>query len=255
MTDQSFSYFSVLSDTNILKPDTSPRDGIFNPSEDPLQHQGLGGSLPEEQAKVDRLVAAHLTPEYLAFVAHPSLRTFVRKLMGWQNEVLVKRSMLRHNAPGSRSTGIHYDQLFLRHGASEFLTAWVPIGDCAANGGGLMYLEGSSHIGKEIEKEFMERARDMTDEERLSAFNKNMSADGTLTQDAATFASGKGRWLTANYEAGDVVFHNPYMIHCAVKNEDYKTGRIRLSSDLRFYEEGSDLDHRWMNYWAPDDGL
>ncbi|KAM3417893.1 hypothetical protein BST61_g6113 [Cercospora zeina] len=63
------------------------------------------------------------------------------------------------------------------------------------------------------------------------------------------------KWIMAKYEAGDVVFHNPYMIHGAIKNDD-PNGRIRLSTDLRFYEEGSDLDTRWMRgVWRPDDGL
>jgi len=197
-----------------------------------------------------------ICPEYLSFISHPALRTFVRRFMGWEKEILIKRSLLRHNVPGGLSTGIHYDRIFLRAGEAEFLTAWVPIGDCSAIGGGLMYIEGSSQLGKNMEADFMERAKDMPLEERLSGFNKNMSASGQLAQDAATFGTGKGRWLTANYEAGDVIFHNPYMIHGAVKNEDFETGRIRLSTDLRFYEEGSKLDERWMQkHWAPDDGL
>lgn len=119
-----------------------------------------------------------------------------------------------------------------------------------------MYIEGSSQLGKDMEADFMERAKDMPLEERLSGFNKNMAANGQLAQNAVTFGAGKGKWITANYEAGDVVFHNPYMIHGAVKNEDFETGRIRLSTDLRFYEEGSKLDERWMKKdWAPDDGL
>lgn len=61
--------------------------------------------------------------------------------MQWKQEVIVKRALLRHNCPGSLSTGIHYDQLLSRAGEAEFLTAWVPIGDCAPTGGGLMYLE------------------------------------------------------------------------------------------------------------------
>ena len=119
-----------------------------------------------------------------------------------------------------------------------------------------MYMEGSSQLGEETEADFMERAKDMPLEERLSAFNKNMATNGHIAQDAATFVVGKGKWLTANYEAGDVVLHNPYMIHAAAKNEDFETGRIRLSTDLRFYEEGSGVDERWMRkYWTPDDGL
>ncbi|MBN6743378.1 phytanoyl-CoA dioxygenase family protein, partial [Acidithiobacillus sp. MC6.1] len=87
--------------------------------------------------------------------------------------------MLRHNVPGGLSTGIHYDRIFLRAGESEFLTAWVPIGDCAATGGGLMYIEGSSQLGKAMEADFMSRAvsSNMTEEERLSGFNTNMAAN------------------------------------------------------------------------------
>jgi len=49
-------------------------------------------------------------------------------------------------------------------------------------------------------------------------------------------------WLVGEYEAGDVVFHNPYLICGSTKNED-KQGRIRLSTALRFYE-GAALDKR-----------
>lgn len=93
-----------------------------------------------------------------------------------------------------------------------------------------------------------------------------MRKSGQLANDAELFAremqdllggerGKRPRWLTANYEAGDVVFHDPYMIHGAGRNED-KKGRIRLSCDLRFYEAGAACDERWMKkYWSPDDGL
>ena len=125
-----------MSPSGILLPHTSPRDGIFNSALDPLEHQGIGGD-PEKSSR-ELLDAAHATPEYKYFLAHPKLRNFVRQFMSWKQEILVKRALLRHNCPGSESTGIHYDQLFLRAGEPEFLTAWVPIGDCAATGGGLM---------------------------------------------------------------------------------------------------------------------
>ena len=132
-----------------------------------------------------------------------------------------------------------------------------------------MYLENSDDIGKEMEADFMDRATDFTPEERINGFNKNMARDGQLSHNvkdmndslfAGTFtgtnvSKGKKRkWVIGNYEAGDVVFHNPYLIHGAVKNED-PLGRIRLSTDLRFYEEGAALDKRWMQFWRPDDGL
>ena len=250
------SYFQQLSPTGILLPSTSPRDGIFNPANDPLAHQGLGGA--PGQDSLELLDTAHATPAYREFLAHPALRSFVRGFMRWSKEVLVDRAMLRHNCPGSLSTGIHYDKYFLRGGEAEFLTAWVPIGDCAATGGGLMYLENSGALGEEMEAEFERNAETLSPEERIDAFNRHMMKDGFLSHDAEEFgrvrAGGRLRWLVGDYEAGDVVFHKPYMIHAATKNQD-ELGRIRLASDLRFYEEGAALDQRWLKVWRHDDGL
>ena len=132
-----------------------------------------------------------------------------------------------------------------------------------------MYLEHSDAIGRDMEADFNARAADFSDAERISGFNANMARDGQLSHnvdeltrelEAGAFGGGaKGgkrrRWLVGDFQAGDVVFHNPYLIHGAVKNEDPE-GRIRLSTDLRFYEEGSQLDERWMrSVWRPDDGL
>ncbi|KAI9664982.1 MAG: hypothetical protein M1821_006430 [Bathelium mastoideum] len=252
-------YFEHMSPTGILQADTSPRDGIFNKELDPLSHNGVGPEdLPPEQQQVDLLIAAHVIPAYQKFVEHPDLRQFIRTFMNWQKEVMVLRTLLRHNVPYGVPAGVHYDRLFLRGGEAEFLTGWIPIGDCSAEGGGLMYLENSTELGKKMEADFMKRAESFTPEQRISAFNANMMSSGQLTQDGEHFgrvvAEGKLRWLAADFEAGDVVFHNPYMIHAALQNEDPK-GRIRLSTDLRFYEEGAPLDKRWMRVWTPNDGL
>lgn len=262
-------YFEHMAPTGILKPGTAAREGIFNPEADPVAHHGTGGrDLPEDIEKVNRLISAHTHPIYVAFLEHPKLRQFVREFMKWDKDVLIKRTLLRHNVPNGFSTGIHYDKIFLRAGEAEFLTAWVPIGDCTAQGGGLMYLENSTDIGIAMEKDFNDRAATagFSREEIINGFNVNMAKDGQLSHNASQLtkeiesglhggAERKRRWLVADYEAGDVVFHNPYMIHGAIKNDDPR-GRIRLSTDLRFYEEGSKLDERWMrSVWTPDDGL
>ncbi|KAL8935184.1 MAG: hypothetical protein Q9216_005554 [Gyalolechia sp. 2 TL-2023] len=249
-------YFSRFSHTGMLDPDRSPREGIFNGSSNPNAHEGIGG-LPEDTTK-QLLDAAHADPAYRNFLAHPALRSFIRHFTDWKQEVIVNRAMLRHNCPGSKSTGIHYDQYFLRDGEDEFLTAWVPIGDCAPAGGGLMYLENSTALGKQLEDDFLKKAEHLPRQERIDAFNQFMAKDGFMSHDAVDFREQHkervGKWLVGDYEAGDVVFHNPWMIHAATKNED-ELGRIRLASDLRFYEQWAKLDHRWMRIWTHDDGL
>lgn len=49
-----------MSPSGLLHPDTCPRDGIFDSSLDPLEHQGLGGD-PEKSSR-ELLDAAHATP-------------------------------------------------------------------------------------------------------------------------------------------------------------------------------------------------
>lgn len=90
-------YFEHLAPTGILKPGTSARDGIFTVGEDPIAHNGVGGQdLPEDIDRVDRLTSAHTLPMYLGLLEHPKLRTFVREFMGWDRDVLIKRTLLRY---------------------------------------------------------------------------------------------------------------------------------------------------------------
>jgi phytanoyl-CoA hydroxylase len=263
-------YFSEYAGTSLLDPTKPFIDGIFNPSEPASAHKGIGGGDTEGE-DLKRLRAAHTTLSYLAFLKNPQLRQMVRDLMGWDEEVLLQRTMLRHNVPGGESTGVHYDKLFLRGGEAFFLTAWVPIGDIKPMGGGLIYLQDSAKLGQAIEDDFTRRAEHFTPEEKISAFNANMTSIGILSNhpqefeeahrhiaERAGLAGMEYKWLIANYEAGDVVFHHPCSVHASCSNEDPE-GRIRLSSDLRFYDkkdwDAGTCDERWMKVWDIGDGL
>ena len=58
-----------------------------------------------------------------------------------QHTLPLQRTLLRNNTPGNKAIGVHYDQIFLRHGEPTSVTAWVPIGDVGIQGGGLIYME------------------------------------------------------------------------------------------------------------------
>ena len=96
----------------------------------------------------------------------------------WKEPHIFRRQLFRANVPFAKgtSTGVHYDQLFLRAGPPNALTAWVPIGDCPPMSGGLMYLEDSLGLGEMTENRFTEMSKEkgLTDAERLSAFNSNV---------------------------------------------------------------------------------
>ncbi|KIY01819.1 uncharacterized protein Z520_01957 [Fonsecaea multimorphosa CBS 102226] len=253
------SYFDYLSNTGLLKQGTAPRDGIYCGGD--WKMWIAPGKLRRKFAQVQdteytrKMVAAHTAPWYREFCEHPAMKAFIERFSGWADASLLERSLLRPNIPGGEITQVHYDQIFLRAGPPTSLTAWVPIGDCPMEGGGLLYLENSVPLGQKLEAEFNAAAAELTAEERISAFNRTMMDTGYLEKDAGRFSRlWQRRWLAADYEAGDVVIHNPYMIHCSALNE-HPAGIIRLATDLRYFETGMPHDTRWQKVWTPDDGL
>ncbi|KAI8243104.1 2-heptyl-3-hydroxy-4(1H)-quinolone synthase [Colletotrichum sp. SAR 10_96] len=239
------SYFASLSPSGILKPGTAPKEGIFDPEANPSNYPGIGAgakrttaTAPGSQDKrgmfMDAALKAHTDEWYCGstdgrvrgFCNHPALKAFVAHFTGWGDNTLpVKRTLLRNNTPGNKAIGVHYDQSFMRYGEPIAVTAWVPIGDVSLEGGGLIYLEDGEALGAEIEQDFERKAMaaGMTDEEVRHAYNVNMMSTGWLCNGAADFGRKYGKkWLVTEYEAGDVVFHTPHMIHASTINFDPK---------------------------------
>ncbi len=96
---------------------------------------------------------------------------------------------------------------------------------------------------------------DLPPEERISAYNRNMRENGWISTNLVEMANRfKSRWLIADYEAGDMVIHSPYMIHAATHNND-PLNRIRLSTDIRYQCVDDAIDQRWAKNWAVGDNL
>lgn len=98
-----------------------------------------------------------------------------------------------------------------------------------------------------MEEVFIPMAQNPTPSERIDAFNTYIDKDSFLYHDAEELgrvqAEGRLKWLVGDYEAGDVVFHNPYMIYAATKNED-NLGRIRLVG--LGWPQIYDLTRKWL---------
>jgi ectoine hydroxylase-related dioxygenase (phytanoyl-CoA dioxygenase family) len=78
------------------------------------------------------------------------------------------------------------------------------------------------------------------------------SFDGTLAKNAASLRRKiGGRWLTAEYEPGDVLIFGMGMIHASIDN---RTNRIRLSSDTRYQRADQPADERWIGQDPPGHG-
>lgn len=216
-----------MSPSGLLKPGTDPVDGIYCGADSrkylpPGNLRRLFGLKddPEPDKYVECMISAHEAYFYLELCMIPELRALVREFTGWEQEKMLQRTMLRAFVPNSELTPVHFDQMYLRAGPPTSLTAWVPIGGVSLEGGGLMYLEGSSDIGKTTEEEFARNAENLSDEERVSVFNKNMNDGGFLSRDTVKYGEQLNRkWLITEYEAGDVIFHNPFMVHASCKHK------------------------------------
>lgn len=66
-----------------------------------------------------------------------------------------------------------------------------------------------------MEAEFFRKAAEsgFSDEEAKYAFNNNMMSTGFLSDFPADFARDHNRrWLVSDFEAGDVVLHDPFAV-------------------------------------------
>ena len=236
-------YFAAFESTGLLAPGSDPLDGIY---------AGDG----EDKAAVRRIMGETVMwAAYEAFCLAKPIVEFYAAFMGGP-PYLHKRKLIRYTKPGDATcTGAHYDLTYLRAGTDRLCTSWIPIGDIPVEMGGLIYLEGSDGWGRRLEAEFSIKNAELPPEERINAFNKNMSESGWLTKDLPTLADRMpGRWLIADYAAGDMVVHSPYMIHASTVNED-RDGRMRLSTDIRYQLVSDQIDPRWGNHWSPTDGI
>ncbi len=235
--------FQNLMESGLIAAGSDPRLGLS------------GGTDVRRDAADKRLMALVRSTRYEGFCAQPRLSRFMDELLQGLS-YLHKRKILRYTQPHTTTvTPAHYDLVYLRGGTTRVVTSWIPIGDVPVEMGGVVYLEGSHAIGVNMERQFSLDAGNLTPEEKISAYNKNMTEGGWVSKDLPDMADRfNARWLIADFEAGDIMLHSPYMIHASTTNEDAH-GRIRLSTDIRFQNVEDEIDVRWANHWSLSDML
>jgi hypothetical protein len=178
----------------------------------------------------------------------------------------------RAKTPGvETATTPHYDIVYMGRGTKNLWTSWTPLGDVPLDHGGLIILEGS-HRQQELRRTYgdtdvdkycenegdaarlvavaREEGRDLTaDERRVIHWNSS----GQYSNDAiATRRELGGRWLTAEYAAGDLLVFSMFTMHAS---SDNRSDRIRLSSDSRYQLASDPVDERWIGADPPIHGI
>jgi len=236
-------FFERMKPTGIVAEGIDSQEGIFSGRRDPT---GQTTKILTEFVR---------TAAYESFCFQPRLWQFYEELLGG-DVYLHKRKIVRQTYPHDpKTTDAHYDLIYLRGGTDTVLSSWIPLGDIPLEMGGLTYLEGSDKFGRQMETDFAARNANLSPEERVSAYNKNMTATGGIGKDLSALVKRYNtRWLVADYEAGDMVVHTSYMIHAATQNMSSEN-RMRLSTDIRYQRIRDEIDARWQNHWTVDDML
>ena len=159
---------------------------------------------------------------------------------------------LRCISPGNNGTPSHCDIVYMGRGTHSLYTAWTPVGDIDFEQGGLMILEGS-HGNERLRGTYGQRDVDQYCSNRPDDPARTASGlNGWLSDDPNHIRRQLGgRWLTAEYNVGDVVIFSMHLVHGGMDN---RSERLRLSSDSRYQLAGEPVDERWIGENPPGHG-
>jgi hypothetical protein len=150
---------------------------------------------------------------------------------------------------GGTGTYPHCDVVYMGRGTRRLYTSWTPLGDVSREVGGLMILE-NSHRQQDQLRQYLERDVDAyctnhADAAQIESGEKRWQDwDGRLSSNpAALRAELGGRWLTADFKAGDVLVFGMATVHASLDN---RSNRYRLSSDSRYQLASEPVDERWV---------
>ena len=160
-------------------------------------------------------------------------------------------------------TDPHCDIVYMSRGETRNrYTSWTPLGDVPFEMGGLMLLEGS-HLQEELKATYGQTDVDVYCENigeaaaimaQAKAENRDVTAEereritwSTIGPYCNSAIEAReqigGRWLTAEYEMGDLLIFTMYTMHTG---NDNQTNRLRISTDSRYQPAADEIDERWV---------
>lgn len=160
---------------------------------------------------------------------------------------------VRCKSGGGKPTVPHYDITYMGRGSKRLMTSWTPMGDVPFEMGGLMILE-HSHRHEELKATYGQYDVDKVCTNREDGQPPKHWSGSFGAYDDDAFAVQEelgGRFLSAEYKAGDLLVFSMYTMHCSLDNH---TNRFRLSTDSRYQPAADPVDERWIGEDPPAHG-
>ncbi len=223
-----------LAEQGLLHPDRPSVDGVAHPD----NRTTFKPDLAQDNPKLKKLIySGRLISFYTDLYGEP-IRHY-------------DYTWLRAVGPG-KGTNPHCDIVYMGRGTKQHMTCWIPYGDVSFELGGLMILE-DSHKKSERLRSYLERDVDEFCENKPGqaekAKNEQWVFSGSLSHNPPVLRESLGgRWLTAEYRAGDILTFGMSLVHASLDN---RTDRIRLSSDSRYQRASEAIDDRWIGANPP----
>jgi len=141
----------------------------------------------------------------------------------------------------------HCDMVYMGRGTQNLLTTWLPVGDAPLRVGGLMILENShqqaDRLRNYLSRDVDEYCSNGPNAQKIESGEMLLEWDGALSKDPVSLREKLGgRWLTADYHAGDILIFTMRTVHASLDNQ---TNKIRLSADLRYQAADEPMDERF----------
>ncbi len=131
-------------------------------------------------------------------------------------------------------SGAHYDMPYMGRGTQCLYTCWTPLGDVSYDMGPLAILEGS-HNAPNLERVRQTYGKMDVDRDHVT---------GSFSDDPLEIVEKYGgRWLTSEFEMGDVLIFEMFTMHGSLTNT---SNRFRITADTRYQRANEPADERWM---------
>jgi hypothetical protein len=212
-----------LSLDGIFEPGTAFDEGIHKESARPT----FNAEAARHQPLLDRVVFGPEIREFYTRYMDGPIRHF---------DYVWLRTMGR-----GHGTAPHCDMVYMGRGSHRLHTAWIPYGDVSLELGGLMILE-RSHLQAVRIKKYLDSDVDTYCTNHPDRHGRKIT--GALSNNPYSLREKfGGRWLTAEFQPGDLLTFRMDTIHASLDNH---TQRVRLSTDTRYQRSDEPIDERWV---------
>lgn len=260
----------MAEDGYLFMPGLLVRDEVLAAREEVLRRLDVAGYIDRSHPLLDAIPAPGIKDGFVPKLAvdnepleriifHGPMMSFYERFLGGPIRHF-DYVWLRAKRPGiTDATPPHYDVVYMGRGTKKLYTSWTPLEDVPMERGGLMVLEGS-HLLEHVKSTYGQLDVDSycANKQEAKAIEtgekqwEDRVHNGHYSRDAlAVREELGGRWLTADFRAGDVLLFCMFLMHASTDNH----GRgFRLSTDTRYQLASEPVDERWIGKNPPAHG-